>query len=728
MTAIAQVEPLTTARALRGPFDYKLPESLREDVVIGSVLLVPFARRRVLGVVTGLSSESDVPPEKLAEPIRALASGVPPRLVELGLWVAEQYCSTPARGLSLVTPPGTGTGAAARASGAKMVFVASLTSAGANAIVDAEARLTPSQRTALTKLSEFDSGVPTAHARELIGMDISGLRRLEARGLVEIARQEQRRTPRHQAIGALPDRPNPTPAQRAALDDIVGALDRGHENLLLHGVTGSGKTEVYLGAAEASLARGRGVIVMVPEIALTPQVVTRFGARFGDRVAVLHSQLTAGERHDEWLRLSRGEADICVGPRSAIFAPIANPGLIILDEEHDASYKQDGDPRYDAREVALQRAALDDAVLLAGSATPRAESWLACRRITLPERVDGQALPPVELLDMTEVRGNALHPQASAALAEIAARREKAIVLLNRRGWSNFVSCQDCGRAWICPNCDVTLVLHMQREIISCHHCGHKERVPDICPDCGSTSVARHGAGTERLEYDLRQSLGGLTEVFRLDADTAAGEGVSGVLGRFESAQSGVLIGTQMVAKGHDFPDVTLGLVLDADATLRFPDFRAEERTFALVAQLAGRSGRGKRGGRVLVQTNAPESRSLRYAARHDAEGFVTDELTRREAFGYPPFSHIIKLQTLSADLAEAMAAADALAAAIDIADGRLLGPTPLFKRKGLERFQLEIKAFDRALAVDEVRAAVDRVAAGVAGRGVKFSVDVDPQ
>ncbi|MGB3951766.1 MAG: primosomal protein N', partial [Solirubrobacterales bacterium] len=522
--------------------------------------------------------------------------------------------------------------------------------------------------------------------------------------------------------------PELTAAQRAALDDIASAIARGHESLLLHGVTGSGKTEVYLGAAEASLARGRGVIVMVPEIALTPQLVTRFNARFGDRVAVLHSQLSAGQRHDEWLRLRRGEADICIGPRSAVFAPIERPGLIVLDEEHDASYKQDGDPRYDAREVALRRAEIEGAVLLAGSATPRAESWLTCRRITLPERVDGRGLPPVELLDMTEVRGGALHPQASAALAEVAGRGEKAIVLLNRRGWSNFVSCRDCGRTWVCPNCDVTLVLHMRREIISCHHCGHKQRVPDLCGDCGSSSVARHGAGTERLEHDLRTSLGGLTEIFRLDADSASGAGAGGVLGRFEAADSGILIGTQMVAKGHDFPDVTLGLVLDADATLRFPDFRAEERTFALVAQLAGRSGRGKLGGRVLVQTTAPDTRALRFAARHDAEGFVTEELKRREAFGYPPFSHIIKLQTASVDQAEALAAADALAGEIDIADGRLLGPTPLFKRRGFERFQLEIKAFDREPAVEAVRDAVDLVAAGVAGRGVKFVVDVDPQ
>ncbi|MBI4897986.1 MAG: primosomal protein N' [Actinobacteria bacterium] len=729
MRPIAKVEPLTTARALRGPFDYRLPPELLDSVGVGSVLLVPFARRKVLGVVTALAETSDLPDDKLAEPIRALDAGVPPRLVELGLWVAEQYCSTPARGLSLVTPPGTGTGAGARVQGVRTELVARISADGLHALTDSTTKLNDRQRRALEALlSSGEEGVATADAERLTGADTAALRRLERRGLVSLEPRERRRAPVHESVGALVSRPELTSAQRNALSEISTALAHGHGELLLHGVTGSGKTEVYLGAAESALAAGRGVIVMVPEIALTPQVVTRFSARFGERVAVLHSQLSAGERHDEWLRLSRGQADICVGPRSAVFAPIERLGLLIVDEEHDASYKQEGDPRYDAREVAEQRARLEGALLLSGSATPRAESWSRYRRLTLPERVDGRPLPAVELLDMNGVAG-ALHPQTSAALARVAADGEKAIVLLNRRGWSNFVSCRDCGHTWICPNCDVTLVLHMARGVVSCHHCGHRERVPDLCPECESSDVARHGVGTERLQNDLEQALGGVTQILRLDADTAAREGVTGVLAAFETADSGVLIGTQMVAKGHDFPDVTLGVVLDADSTLRFPDFRAEERTFALVAQLAGRSGRGPRGGRVLVQTTAPEARPLRFAERHDAAGFVQEELTRRQAFGYPPFSHIVKLQTASPEYAAAMAAAEKLAEAIGTpADGRVLGPTPLFKRKGLERFQLEVKAVDREAVVGSVREAIELVARGAAARGVKFSVDVDPQ
>lgn len=728
MNAIAKVEPLTTARALRGPFDYRIPPAMRSDVGVGSILELPFARRRILGVVTAVAAQSDLPPERLAEPFRVLADSVPPVLVGLGLWVAEQYCSTPARGLALVTPPGTGTGKPAAAVGAKLVLVARITDAGRDALSADDVRLTASQRGALTALDAAgEAGVLTASAKESIGADTGALRRLEGRGLVEISEQQQRRTIAHQVVGALNHRPPLTADQQLALTEIRESIDRGFDDLLLHGVTGSGKTEVYLGAAEHTLAGGRSVIVMVPEIALTPQLVTRFSARFGDQVAVMHSQLTAGQRHDEWLRVRRGEAHVVIGPRSAVFAPVEKLGLLIVDEEHDPSYKQNGDPRYDARDVALERTAIEGATLLSGSATPRAEGWERSRHIKLPSRVDGSPLPPVTLLDMNGHHG-ALHPETGAALAAVAAKGEKAIVLLNRRGWSNYLSCGDCGRTWICPNCDVTLVLHMNESAMRCHHCGHREHVPEICPDCSSVAISRHGAGTERLQHDLREAVGHDAEVFRLDSDSASSRGVSAVLAGFGQASSGILIGTQMVAKGHDFPDVTLGVVIDADSTLNFPDFRAEERTFALVAQLAGRSGRGGADGRVLVQTRSPDTRSLRFAAMHDSEGFVTEELQRRSAFDYPPFGHLIKLQAASSDLARAQRAADELVRAVDLPESRILGPTALFRRMGMERFQIEVRSLDRGRAVAEVREAVELVSAGAAGRGVKFSVDVDPQ
>ena len=690
---IAQVEPLTTARALRGPFDYERPDG----VGVGSVLVVPFGRREVVGVVTGLAEVSE---HEVIAPWRVLEAELPPDLVDLALWMARDYASTPARALSLLLPP--------KGTRPKTALYAAVSREP-----EEGERLNDAQRALLASLPRFT------------GADTAALRRLEARGLVAIAPRVVRRAPVHVAVGARRERPELTADQEEALLAIRAAA--AGEGLLLHGVTGSGKTEVYLRAAAETLERGRGVIVLVPEIALTPQIVARFVERFGDTVAVLHSRLSPGERHDEWARLRRGEARVCVGPRSAIFAPLTDLGLIVIDAEHDPSYKQESDPRYDARHVAERRAEQAGAVLVAGSATPRPESRLRLERLVLPERVDGRGLPPVEIVGMAGVR-SALHERTRDALDTVRRRGEKAIVLLNRRGWSNFLTCRVCARVWTCPDCDVSLVLHRAAGIVACHHCGHEESAPSTCPDCGSVSVARHGAGTERLEQELEELVRPLP-VFRLDSDAAAGRGaIARVLERFDSAPNGVLVGTQMVAKGHDFPEVTLGVVLDADATLRFPDFRAEERTFALVAQLAGRSGRGPRGGRVIVQALEPEARSLRHAAAHDSDGFVAGELERRRALRYPPFGHLIRI-VCSSEAPEPQArAAEALVELLAPLDGSVLGPAPLFRLKGRERSQIVVKAEDRGHAVEVVRAAVETVAPEHGKSGVSFSVDVDPQ
>ncbi len=523
---IAKVEPLTTARALRGPFDYLLPAEM-SGVGVGSVVRVPFGRRRTLGVVVGLAETSELPPERLAEPLEALEAGVPAELVRLALWVAREYCSTPSRGLRLVLPA--------------------------------------------------DPGV----------------RKRRSRPRVE-----------HPEIGeSATERPALLPEQEHAVERVVAALDGeagAPRQLLLHGVTGSGKTEVYLAAVEAALARGRGAIVLVPEIGLAPQAVARFQARLGDRIAVLHSALTKGQRYDEWRRLRDGEARVCVGPRSAVFAPVGELGLIVIDEEHDASYKQEGDPCYDARTVARRRAAESGATLLAGTATPRPESWLELPRVELPRRVDGRPMPPVEVLDMrgADPRSGPLHADTWAGLEQVRRSGAKAIVMVNRRGFAPWLTCRSCGRHWGCPACDVSLIVHRHAGRLVCHHCAHAEPLPHSCPDCDSTTLSRAGAGTEQIEALLAERLDPMP-VFRLDSDVAAGRGAHArILAAFDAAESGVLVGTQMVAKGHDFPQVTLSAIVDADATLRFPDFRAGERTFAMVAQLAGRSGRGEAGGR----------------------------------------------------------------------------------------------------------------------------------
>jgi primosomal protein N' (replication factor Y) (superfamily II helicase) len=656
---IAKVEPLTTARALRGPFDYRLPAAMA-DLEVGSVVRVPFGRQRVLGVVVELAERSELPPERLAEPIEALEAGAPPELVRLGLWVAREYCSTPSRGLRLVLPPGV------------------------------------------------------------------GVRKHRPRPRLE-----------HPEVAAGPARrPRLLAEQEKAVEGIVAALDGepgAPRELLLHGVTGSGKTEVYLAAVEAALARGRGAIVLVPEIGLAPQLVARFRARLGDGFAVLHSALSPGERYDEWRRLRDGEAGVCVGPRSAVFAPVRDLGLIVVDEEHDPSYKQEGDPCYDARAVARRRAAECGAALVAGTATPRPESWLELPRLELPRRVDGRRMPPVEVLDMrgADPRSGPLHPVTWEALEEVRRAGAKAIVMVNRRGFAPWLTCRSCGHHWSCPNCDVSLIVHRHSGSLVCHHCAHAEPLPRACAECGSTTLSRAGVGTEQVEALLAERLAPMP-VFRLDSDTAAGRGAHArILAGFDEAASGVLVGTQMVAKGHDFPEVTLSAILDADATLRFPDFRAAERTFAMVAQLAGRSGRGEAGGEVIVQTLAPAASCIAHAARHDAAGFLAEEVERRRALRYPPFSHLVRIVLRAESEARVDAAGSALAAALaaDLPDGTdLLGPAPMFRVRNRHRRRLLLKAPDRAASVTVVREAVERMAADRSLRDVAIGVDVDPQ
>jgi primosomal protein N' (replication factor Y) len=649
--------------------------------------------------------------------------------VELGLWVAREYCSTPARGLELVLPPGTT--AAGGQTRARTETVAAATGALADAI--AAGGLGSVQRRALELLGAGGGRELGAPELAAAGVGRDALRRLERRGLIRLSERQVRRRPRSAPIGAPQQRVELDRAQSAAVARLVAALDGGDEGdeLLLHGVTGSGKTEVYLAAAEAALERGRGAIILVPEIGMTPQAVSRFVARFGDRVAVLHSRLRTGERRDEWHRLRNGEARICVGPRSAVFAPIAGLGLIVVDEEHDGSYKQEGDPRYDAREVARRRAAEAGATLVCGSATPRPESWHALERLELPRRVDGRGLPPVELVDMRGRDGRAgpLHERTRDALAEVGERGAKAIVLINRRGWAPHLCCRACGWVAECPDCDVSLVVHRAGEGLRCHHCGHARPLPGECPDCGSVTLARAGAGSQRIEAEIAAAAGGLA-VFRLDADSAAGvDGHLEILSRFQRAESGVLVGTQMVAKGHDFPEVVLGVVIDADSTLRFPDFRAEERTFALVAQLAGRSGRGPRGGRVLVQTLAPGAAALRHAADHDAAGFLEGELGRRRELGYPPFAHLIRIELAGADAARVQAAAARLRDGLEPQlppRATVLGPAPRFRRRGLERRQLLVKAPERAPAVTAIRELIGAEARARRLRELRVAVDVD--
>jgi primosomal protein N' (replication factor Y) len=630
-----------TARALARAFTYRVPD----EVVRGDVLSVGLGGRRVRGVVVdvGVGAPDGV---EVAD-AGAIVDRVPAPLVELALWLADYYGSTPARALALVAP-------------------------------------------------------------------------------YAAARRGPRRDPAaRDAFGGEPVPDELTAAQRSAVERVVHSLDEDGGHLLLHGPTGSGKTEVYLQAAAAALERRRGVIVLVPEIALTPQTVGRFRARFGDRVAVLHSALTDAERRDERERITAGDAPVVVGARSAIFAPVAGLGLVVVDEEHDTSFKQESDPRYDARTVAAKRAALEGAVALYGSATPRAESWSRLERLELPARI-GAPLPSVKLVDLRREAGYPLSAPLLAELSAVQERGGKAILLLNRRGISGAVHCRSCGTTRRCGSCDIALTLHADSRL-HCHHCGFSVDLPEWCPECRSVDLARIGAGTQRLEAELARRLPALQRI-RLDADTAARPGaLREALERFASARSAALIGTQMVAKGHHFAGVQIAAVVDADAGLAFPDFRSEERTFQLVTQLAGRSGRDAPG-RVIVQTFQPDATPFAYAVRHDVAGYLVHELARREELSYPPFSHLVSLVVSGPDPDDVGRALRELRRALETPAAQLLGPAPLLRLRGRHRAQLLAKTASPRAFASRAAAVLARAAPAMRRDGLSAVVDVDPQ
>jgi primosomal protein N' (replication factor Y) len=642
----ATVYPLVTTRALARPFTYEL----RDGAAKGSVVSVPLGRSRRRGVVVELVDEAPAGVEPV--PIVSVLDELPPVLVDLALWVADYYGSTPGRALELIAP------------------------------------------------------------------------------VKRKRRKEQAPPGERQALADEAEPPQLTVEQRAALERITASLDSGGGHFLLYGETGSGKTEVYLQACAAALQRGRTAIVLVPEIALTPQTLGRFRARFGDAVALLHSGLTDAERRDERERIARGEAKVVVGARSAVFAPLRNVGVVCVDEEHDPSYKQESDPRYDARTVAAKRAALEGAVAIYGSATPRPESWDKLDRLELGGRLGG-SLPGVRVVDLRREAG---YPLSAPLLKELGAIEEhggKAILLLNRRGLAPAMHCRACGTTLRCPQCDVALVLHSVNDLdhkdgqLRCHHCGYAEAAPEACPACGSVELARIGAGTQRLERELGKQLPRLVPI-RLDADTAQDpEALAAALRQFAATDRAVLLGTQMVAKGHHFSGVALAAVIDADTALGVPDFRADERTFQLLTQLAGRSGRDAPG-RVLIQTFQPDSRPVELAARHDVPRFLTGELERRRELGYPPFRHLVRVLVSGPEPGPVTRALEEVRAGLRHAD--ILGPAPLFRLRGRHRAQLVAKTDEPRRVAGRAGQLLAAAAPAMRKAGLTAVVDVDPQ
>ncbi|ANE47478.1 primosomal protein DnaI [Paenibacillus swuensis] len=553
-----------------------------------------------------------------------------------------------------------------------------------------------------------------------------------------------------------------TPQQQIAYDAIRQDLDdRIHRTYLLQGVTGSGKTEVYLQTIQRTLDAGREAIVLVPEISLTPQMVERFKGRFGDQVAVLHSRLSQGERYDEWRKIRAGQVTVAIGARSAIFAPFTKIGLIIIDEEHESSYKQEESPKYHAKRVAIERACAHDAVVVLGSATPSLETFYqtksdlhgvpvrlsggepAIRLITMSERVAGRPMPEVKIVDLREElkAGNRsmFSRELYSAIETRLHKKEQTVLLLNRRGYSTFVMCRSCGFVAGCPHCDISLTYHQRSRNLRCHYCGYAEREPEVCPDCKSEHIRFFGTGTQKVEEELGKLFPGI-RVIRMDVDTTTEKGSHEKwLTQFRNKEADVLLGTQMVAKGLDFPDVTLVGVIAADTVLNLPDFRAGEKTFQLLTQVAGRAGRHHLPGEVVIQSYSPEHYSIEHASRHDYDSFVMQELGMRKERGYPPYCRLILITMSHEHIPVLVQIGEALANTLRERAGaaregepsfEVMGPvaSPIPRIKDRYRFQCMVKYREESAAIEAVKAVLASFESRVKPHKIQISVDVDPQ
>lgn len=727
MSESCLIAEVAVAAPLKKTLSYRVPPEFAATARVGVRLQVPLGRRRTVGFLLELTTGSGKGLKSISEVLDA-APLFPPSLIPLFRRAAGYYLHPIGQVIATALPAGlSGRGSA------PPILQETLYSATDNE-VQPSGRL---QREILelirqrgeTSLTELRARFDAPHAP---------LKRLLELGSLQDRQQERMRDPFLSWPLQQEAPPELAPAQREVLDQLQPQLEKGgFQSSLLHGVTGSGKTEVYLRAIEMVLAAGRQALVLVPEIALTPQLVGRFRNRFVKqaRISVLHSGLSDGERYDAWRTIVRGEADIVIGARSAIFAPLPNPGLIIIDEEHEASYKQSEGFRYNARDLALLRGQQQGLPVLLGSATPALPSYRravegGASLLELPGRAAGQPLPEVNLVDMTETPFKTLLSDSLAGALEANLERgEQSLVLLNRRGFAPYLLCADCGQDFRCPNCEISLTYHRGERQLRCHYCDYQLRPPETCPSCGGSQLDPEGAGTERLEADLQERFPE-ARLARMDRDTTGGKGAHRrFMERMLAGEIDILVGTQMIAKGHDFPGVTLVGVVNADATLNFPDFRAGERTFALLSQVAGRAGRGQQPGRVLIQTYAPEHYALQYAARHDYVGFYREEKSLRRELGYPPFGFLANLVLSGNDQQRVeQAGRDLSAALLPLPQGvELLGPVPclLAKLRGKSRLQILLKATSRPM----LRRALDRFEQipRPVPNGVSLAVDVDP-
>ena len=738
--------------ALRKEFDYLIPTELAGQIDVGSRVQVPFGPRKILGVVTAVAEESGHANLKPILKVIGSQTLVTPKVLKLARWIGEYYCCAPETALKSVLPEAV----RKEKEGWKKERLIRVLQ-----LIGEFPKLTARQQE-VWHIIEERREMLLPELLKVSKATISVVRKLEDLKLVEITSEISERDPyaKETILASQPIVLNPT--QAVALKEIKTAMDGQKpetrnptsdlrpltSTFLLHGVTGSGKTEIYLQAIAHALEQGKGAIVLVPEISLTPQTVERFKARFSSGklqtlVAVLHSHLSAGERHDEWHKIRDGRARIVIGARSAIFAPVEPLGLVIVDEEHESTYKQEESPRYHARDVAVMRGQMEGAVVVLGSATPSMESFYNCQRgkftlLNLLERVDNQKMPHVRVVDMRQAmfkeKGPPLFsPQLKEAIHKRLDRGEQTILFLNRRGYSTSLQCPKCGYVANCPNCSVSLTYHRIEQKLSCHICGHNEKVPSVCPEpkCKNPAIRFAGTGTQKVEEVLAK-LFPKARIKRMDADTMKRkDDYRHVLGDFRAGQIDILVGTHMIAKGLHFPNVTLVGIIYADSALHQPDFRAGERTFQLLTQVAGRAGRGDVEGEVFVQAFTPFHPAIQYARRHDFVGFYEQETEFRAQLKYPPFARVALLTLKGRNEDKVKFSAEHLKrelekTAAEVKDLIVSGPSPapLLRAENFYRYQIML----RTRAMSRLSQALAKITATLTlPDEVTLAVDIDP-
>jgi primosomal protein N' (replication factor Y) len=728
-----------------GLLTYAVPLDLPMPAV-GARVVVPVGPRTLTGVVMGEAAAADT-----AYTIKSIGEivddtpFVPADVIKLTGWVSDYYLAGPGATLSAALPPH---GLTSRRDRFKTVRVVALTAAALDEFLP---KITARQRDAIELLRGSPQGMPAPQLAER-RVTAASIARLKALGLISIREERVERDPFEHAVSAIkPAAPREaTPEQQQALNALIPlAVSRAFHVALLHGVTGSGKTEVYLRLTDVVRKRGRGVLVLVPEIALTPQVAALFRARFGDGVAIQHSGLSDGERHDQWHRIRRGDVGVVIGTRSAVFAPLKNPGLILVDEEHDTSYKQDETPRYHGRDVAIMRGKFANALVVIGSATPTIESYANAVEgkytlVSMQKRVLDRPLARVDVVSMREEIAQAgdevvFSRPLLRAMADRLERREQSLILLNRRGFATSVICRQCSAVLECPNCSISLTVHragLSRGSAAgakadgfrgrCHYCNFSKLVPNACEKCAAPYMERIGFGTERVEVEVRKAFPN-ARVARVDRDTVRRKGsLVEILARVAGREVDILIGTQMIAKGHDFPDVTLVGVISADVGLGLADFRSAERTFQLLTQVAGRAGRGERPGEAIIQSLMPNHYSIKLACAQDYPAFYEKEVEFRRAMRYPPQVAMVNIVVRGRTFTEAMDGAHDLADAARGAKGfAILGPAPapLTRLRGEHRAQFFLKGISRKAMREAMQLAVSRQPK----LAKRISIDVDP-